>query len=121
MRLAVLALALAPIAATTLAQTTPQVKFEPAKDISPTDGVGMFRGYCAPCHGTSGKGDGPAAAALNPKPANLTEFGKRHLRRERSGHTLQPTELINEAVIRDWTMARASLFQELSHRGGDRP
>jgi mono/diheme cytochrome c family protein len=27
---------------------------------------------CAPCHGPSGKGDGPAAAALNPKPADWT-------------------------------------------------
>ena len=27
---------------------------------------------CSPCHGPSGKGDGPAAAALNPKPADWT-------------------------------------------------
>ncbi|HZY38300.1 MAG TPA: c-type cytochrome, partial [Mucilaginibacter sp.] len=27
---------------------------------------------CAPCHGDKGKGDGPAAAALNPKPADHT-------------------------------------------------
>ena len=27
---------------------------------------------CASCHGASGKGDGPAAAALNPKPADWT-------------------------------------------------
>jgi mono/diheme cytochrome c family protein len=27
---------------------------------------------CASCHSTSGKGDGPAAAALNPKPADWT-------------------------------------------------
>jgi mono/diheme cytochrome c family protein len=27
---------------------------------------------CAPCHGKSGKGDGVAAAALNPKPADWT-------------------------------------------------
>lgn len=27
---------------------------------------------CAPCHGEKGKGDGPAAAALNPKPADHT-------------------------------------------------
>lgn len=27
---------------------------------------------CAGCHGTSGKGDGPAAAALNPKPKDHT-------------------------------------------------
>jgi len=27
---------------------------------------------CVTCHGPSGKGDGPAAAALNPKPADWT-------------------------------------------------
>ena len=27
---------------------------------------------CASCHGATGKGDGPAAAALSPKPANWT-------------------------------------------------
>lgn len=27
---------------------------------------------CASCHGKAGKGDGPAAAALNPKPADWT-------------------------------------------------
>ena len=32
----------------------------------------LYINYCAPCHGTKGKGDGPAAAALNPKPANHT-------------------------------------------------
>jgi mono/diheme cytochrome c family protein len=59
------------------AQTKPAIKQEPVKDISPTDGRAMFQSYCAPCHGTSAKGDGPAAAALTPKPANLTEFAKR--------------------------------------------
>ena len=28
--------------------------------------------YCAPCHGIGGKGDGAAAASLNPKPADHT-------------------------------------------------
>ena len=28
---------------------------------------------CSACHGTLGKGDGPAAAALNPKPVNFTD------------------------------------------------
>jgi mono/diheme cytochrome c family protein len=27
---------------------------------------------CAPCHGANGKGNGPAAVALNPKPADWT-------------------------------------------------
>jgi len=31
-----------------------------------------YQTNCAPCHGTAGKGDGPAAAALNPKPRDHT-------------------------------------------------
>lgn len=33
----------------------------------------MFNSRCAPCHGTNGKGDGPGAAALNPKPRDYTD------------------------------------------------
>jgi mono/diheme cytochrome c family protein len=55
----------------------PKVKMEPAKPISAADAKEMFTSYCAPCHGVSGKGDGPAAPALNPKPADLTQFAKR--------------------------------------------
>ncbi len=29
--------------------------------------------YCAPCHGNRGEGDGPGAAGLQPRPANLSE------------------------------------------------
>lgn len=32
-----------------------------------------FDTLCASCHGTSGKGDGPGAAALNPKPRDYTD------------------------------------------------
>ena len=28
--------------------------------------------FCAPCHGPTGEGNGPAAAALDPKPRNFT-------------------------------------------------
>lgn len=34
-------------------------------------GKALFDGSCAPCHGTTGAGDGAAAAALNPKPADF--------------------------------------------------
>lgn len=37
------------------------------------DGKAQFDSLCMPCHGTSGKGDGPAAAALKPAPADLTD------------------------------------------------
>lgn len=32
----------------------------------------LFTSRCSICHGTSGKGDGPGAAALNPKPRDYT-------------------------------------------------
>jgi cytochrome c553 len=32
-----------------------------------------FGAFCGPCHGPAGKGDGPAAASLNPKPRNFTD------------------------------------------------
>jgi mono/diheme cytochrome c family protein len=46
----------------------PQVK-------SPADqGAEMYRGYCAPCHGAKGLGDGPVASSLKTKPADLTRL-----------------------------------------------
>jgi len=31
----------------------------------------IFATRCAPCHGADGRGDGPAAAGLDPKPRNF--------------------------------------------------
>jgi mono/diheme cytochrome c family protein len=39
-------------------------------------GKGSFVRYCAECHGADAKGDGPKAAALDPKPADLTLLSK---------------------------------------------
>ncbi len=36
-------------------------------------GERIFAERCATCHGSGGAGDGPAAAGLNPKPADLTD------------------------------------------------
>jgi len=36
-------------------------------------GRAVFEQHCVACHGADGKGDGPAAAALPVKPANLTD------------------------------------------------
>jgi cytochrome c553 len=33
----------------------------------------LFANVCATCHGADGTGNGPAAAALNPKPRNYTD------------------------------------------------
>ncbi len=37
------------------------------------DGKAIYDANCATCHGPNGAGDGPAGAALNPKPANFTD------------------------------------------------
>ena len=36
----------------------------------------MFKSYCAACHGTDAKGNGPAAAALKVPPTDLTLLSK---------------------------------------------
>ncbi|HEY2515891.1 MAG TPA: cytochrome c [Polyangiaceae bacterium] len=33
----------------------------------------MFKARCATCHGNEGKGNGPGAVTLNPKPRNYTD------------------------------------------------
>lgn len=38
----------------------------------------LFRTYCAACHGTSAKGDGPLAESMRRKPADLTEIARRN-------------------------------------------
>jgi mono/diheme cytochrome c family protein len=58
------------------AQTT--VKSVPAPQSSPSSGKQMFREYCTPCHGESGKGNGPAAAAMKIPPANLTKLSAKY-------------------------------------------
>ena len=35
-------------------------------------GKAKYDANCVGCHGSGGKGDGPAAAALNPKPGDFT-------------------------------------------------
>jgi mono/diheme cytochrome c family protein len=57
-------------------QENKTIKHVPAPATSPASGKAMFKAYCAPCHGESGKGDGPAASALKVPPADLTVLGK---------------------------------------------
>jgi mono/diheme cytochrome c family protein len=41
-------------------------------------GQKLYQQFCANCHGKNGQGDGPLAAALNPKPANLAARAGHH-------------------------------------------
>jgi mono/diheme cytochrome c family protein len=62
-------------AATPAASTAPAPAAAPAAAVTAAAGnaagAKVFKMYCETCHGPGGKGDGPAAAALNPKPANF--------------------------------------------------
>jgi hypothetical protein len=40
-------------------------------------GAALFHQYCASCHGEQGTGNGPVAAYLNVRPANLTQIAER--------------------------------------------
>lgn len=44
----------------------------PSNSTSIKKGKTLYQSYCTPCHGKNGKGDGPAAASLHPKPADHT-------------------------------------------------
>ena len=64
------------IAALLLMPVAAAAQDAPMKQTTP--GGEVFRTYCASCHGTSARGDGPLAASMKRKPANLTEIAKRN-------------------------------------------
>ena len=55
-------------------------KVNPFKDDAAAIAAGaeVYTTYCESCHGPEGKGDGPAADALDPKPANFVDGGMIH-------------------------------------------
>lgn len=50
------------------------IKKVPVSRTSAGSGEEMFRAYCTACHGLTGKGDGPAAAAFKKAPRDLTRL-----------------------------------------------
>ena len=58
-------------AAFLLSQASPQ-------PVDANAGWDSFEQYCAPCHGTSARGDGPVAPALKRRPSDLTRLASRN-------------------------------------------
>ncbi len=57
-------------------QSEKTIKHVPMQSTSPVSGKEMYTAYCAVCHGTDGKGGGPAASALKIPPTDLTVLSK---------------------------------------------
>ena len=58
---------------TSAATTAPEATAPAASTAAASDaGASAYGMYCVTCHGATGKGDGVAAAALNPKPADFS-------------------------------------------------
>jgi mono/diheme cytochrome c family protein len=69
-------------------------------------GRATFDTYCATCHGTSAKGDGPLASSMRRRPADLTRIAARN------GGTFAPDEVTR--IIDGRNPVRG-------HGGGDMP
>lgn len=59
-------------------QAKPAIKHVPIQQTSPASGAEMYKTYCAVCHGTDAKGNGPAAEALKVPPTDLTTLATRN-------------------------------------------
>jgi mono/diheme cytochrome c family protein len=77
------------ISAFTAAQNaaqTPVLKHVPITKTPSNSGKQMFNSYCAVCHGTDAKGNGPAASALKTPPADLTVLAQKNGGKYPSAH-----------------------------------
>lgn len=72
------AIALAVVCAASIALAAADRPQETIIPQATANGSELFRMYCASCHGTSARGDGPLAASMRHRPPNLTELRKRN-------------------------------------------
>jgi mono/diheme cytochrome c family protein len=79
MRIAITAVAAIAVAAICFGQEQKtKINKVPIEYTAPGSGAEMFKSYCAACHGTDGRGNGPAAGALKKAPADLTLLSKKN-------------------------------------------
>jgi mono/diheme cytochrome c family protein len=82
--------------ATPPAPAAPPPPAAPPAPPAPTaavDGKTVYTTYCATCHGPTGQGDGPGAAALEPKPRNFAA-GEFKFDPTGDGKTGEPEDLV---------------------------
>lgn len=67
-------------------QTAPAIQHVPITNVPSNSGQAMFKSYCAVCHGTDGKGNGPAATAMKTQPTDLTLLARKNGGKYPSAH-----------------------------------
>jgi mono/diheme cytochrome c family protein len=72
--------------AQTATQTPPVVKHVPITNTPSNSGKEMFKSYCAVCHGTDAKGNGPAAQAMKVPPTDLTALAQKNAGKYPAAH-----------------------------------
>ena len=77
--------------ATFLAAERPARDDDQAAAKHAASGAYLFKTYCASCHGTSARGDGPLAGSMRRRPPNLTEIARRN-------GGMYPTELVYRTI-----------------------
>lgn len=95
------------------------VKKGPPPVTSAASGAEMYTAYCAACHGTTGKGDGPAASAMKTPPTNLTlltaknngKFPSAEVYTSIKGDTGMPVTAHGTADMPVW----GTMFNSMSH------
>ena len=90
------------------------LKIVPLVRTNPSSGAEMYQSYCASCHGTYGKGNGPAADFLKTPPPDLTQLTKQNQGKYpvyRVLATLKGRNVHQEAALNmpDWTRLFHSL------------
>ena len=64
----------------------------PVEKTAPTNGKAMYTGYCAPCHGVDGRGNGPVASALRRQPTDLTLLSRNNHEKYPDAHIVSVLE-----------------------------
>jgi cytochrome c553 len=119
-------LAVIALAANVAAQSPPRPAAPPrivivaAQPTTSIDGATLFEAYCASCHGSSGRGNGPAARAIPTPVPDLTRYSQAHegdclmslLATLQTGHRSQtePKVSDNDPDMPNW----APIFRSMS-------
>lgn len=87
------------------AESSPTLRHVPITNTPSNSGKDMFTSYCAVCHGTEGKGNGPAASAMKATPTDLTLLAQKNGGKYPAAHVA--------AVIRGQAMTPSHGSQEM--------